>query len=103
DELHVEMALSEGALRRLSARGECRHQDVVERSTVGNLLLECFGPRPQLVVGQGLDLLLERVDLRDPRHVALDAPLVRGTEQLASNGANHEAGPLIPAERALLA
>ena len=40
DQLHVEMALAERALGRLAHGGESRHQDVVERLAVGELLLE---------------------------------------------------------------
>ena len=38
DQLHVEMALAEGALGRLAHGGEGRHQQVVERLAVGELL-----------------------------------------------------------------
>ena len=52
DQLHVEMALAERALGRLAHGGEGRHQDVVERLAVGELLLEVVGARAQLLVGE---------------------------------------------------
>ena len=39
DQLHVEMALADGALGRFAHGGKGRHQNVVERSAVGDLLL----------------------------------------------------------------
>ena len=65
------MALAEGALGRLAAGGERRHQDVVEAPAVRDLLLEILGARPQRLVGERLQLLLQRVDLGDPRLIAL--------------------------------
>ena len=56
DELHVEMALAEGALGRLADRGEGRHQDVVQGLAGGELGLELFRTGAQLLVGQGLEL-----------------------------------------------
>ncbi len=46
DQLHVEMALAEGALGGLAHGGEGGHQDVVERGAVGDLLLEVVGAAP---------------------------------------------------------
>ena len=53
------------ALGRLAHGGEGRHQDVVERLAVGDLLLEVVGARAQRVVGERLELRLERVDRVD--------------------------------------
>ena len=89
DQLHVEMALADGALGRLAHGGEGRHQNVVERGAVGDLLLEFVGARPQRVVGERLQLLLQRVDRVDPRLIAADPPFIGGAEQLAGNGADH--------------
>ena len=56
DQLHVEMALADGALGRLAHGGEGRDQNVVERGAVGDLLLEVGGARLERVVGQRRDL-----------------------------------------------
>ena len=69
------------------------HQDVVERGAVGDLLLERLGARPQRLVGEPLELLLQRVDLRHARQIALDPPLVGRAKQLAGNGADHAVNP----------
>ena len=89
DELHVEMALAERALAGLAHGGESRDQNVVERRAVGELFLELFGARAQRLVGELLELLLQRVDGIDPRPVGADAPVVGGTEQLAGDCADH--------------
>ena len=56
DELHVEMALAERALRRLAHGGEGRDQDVVEALAGRELRLELVGAGAQLVVGERLEL-----------------------------------------------
>ncbi len=89
DQLHIEMALPDGALRRFAHRGEGRHQHVVERCAVGDLLLEVGGARPERLVGERGYFRLERIDGIDPRLVALDPPVIGGAEQLAGNGADH--------------
>ena len=73
----------------LAHGGERRHQDVVERLAVGELLLELVGARAQRLVGERFQLLLQRVDLVDARPIGLDAPLVGGAEQLAGDAADH--------------
>ena len=89
DELNVEMALAERALAGLAHGGESGDENVVEGRAVGELFLELFGARAQRFVGELLDLLLQRVDGIDPRPVGADAPVVGGTEQLASDCADH--------------
>ncbi len=54
DHLDVEMTLAERALGGLADGGESRHQDVVERTALGELLLEFLGAGAQRVVGQRL-------------------------------------------------
>ena len=102
DQLHVEMALAERALGRLAHGGEGRHQDVVERGAVGDLLLELGGARLERLVGERLQLLLQRVDRGDPRLIAANPPLIGGAEQLAGNGADHRELLTYPDARALL-
>ena len=80
-QLHVEMALAEGALRRLAHRRERIDQEVVELGAVGELLLELLGPRPQLVIGHRLELRLQLVDGGDDRPQALDVTIIGGAEQ----------------------
>jgi hypothetical protein len=77
DELHVEMPLPQGPFRSLATGGEGLDQNVVQARSVRDLLPERVGARPQRVVGELLELTLQRVDLRHPRQIALDPPLVR--------------------------
>src|SRR5215467_1191982 len=93
DQLDVEMALAKRTLGSLPAGREGLHQDVVERLAVGDLFLELIGARPQRRVGQGLKLLLQRVDLSHARHVAPDAALIGGAKKLPGDRANH---PRVP-------
>ena len=89
DQLHVEMALADGALGRLADGGECRHQEIVERLALRELLLEGFGARAKLVVGELDQLRLERIDRIDPRLILAHAPVVGGAEKLAGDSADH--------------
>ena len=66
DQLHVEMALAEGALGRLADGGEGRDEQVVDVGAGGDLGAELVGAGAQLVVGQRLQFRLERVDRRRP-------------------------------------
>ena len=83
------MALAERALAGLAYGGERRHQDVVERRPFGQLLFEGVGPRAQCLVGELLQLGFQRIDGGDLRPIGADAPVVGGTEQLASDSADH--------------
>ena len=76
DELHVEMALTEGALGSLAHRGEGGDEQIVDRSAFGKLPPEVLGTQLQLVVGEPGDVLFERVDGFNARVVSLDAPIV---------------------------
>jgi hypothetical protein len=89
DQLDIEMALAERALAGFAHGGECRHEDVVERLSLGDLLLEHVGARAQRLVGELLQLLLQRVDFLHARPIGADAPVVGGTEQLAGHTADH--------------
>ncbi len=93
DELHVEMALAERALAGLAHGGEGRHQDVVERGAVGDLFLEGLGARAQLLVGELLEFLLQRVDGVDAGLIGADAALVGRAENLAGERADHAGIP----------
>ncbi len=96
DELHVEMPLTERALGCLAASGEGRNQNVVEARSSPHLLPELVRARPQRLVRERLELLLQRVDRCHPWKVRLDPPLVRRTKQLAGNDANHAVSPSRP-------
>ena len=67
DELNVEVPLPQGPLRRLAAGGKGRHQNIVEARPLRDLTLECLRARPQPLVRQTLEFLLQRVDLRNAR------------------------------------
>ena len=58
--------------------------------------LNVVGARAQRLVGELLELPLQRVDRVDPRLIALDPPLVGGAEQLAGEGADHAVNPSGP-------
>ena len=89
DKLNIEMPLADRALAGLPHGGECLDQDVVERCAGGDLLLEILGARPQRVVGELLQVFLQRVDRGHARLIALDAPIVGGTKQFAGESADH--------------
>ncbi len=80
-QLHIEMTLPEGALRRLAHGRESVDQDVIELGAVGELLLELLGPRPQLVIGHRFELRLQFVDGGNDRPQALDVTVIGGAEQ----------------------
>ena len=89
DQLDVEMALAERALGRLAHGGEGGNEDVVERLAGGELLAELFGAGLQRLVGECLELRLQRVDGVDPGLIALDPAVVGGAEELAGERADH--------------
>jgi len=62
-ELDVEVTLTEGAASRLAHRGEGLRQQLVERGAVGQALLEPVGLLAELLVGERLEAVFERVDL----------------------------------------
>src|SRR3954466_13795259 len=94
--LNVEMALANRALPRLPHRREGGHQNVVERGPVRDLLLEFRGAGAQRLIGAMLQLLLERIDGVNARLIGLNAPFVRGTEELAGKRADHTESPSNP-------
>ncbi len=90
DQLHVEMALAEGALGRFANGREGWHQQIVEGLAVRELFAELGRPRLQSLVGQRRDLGLQRVDGVDAGLIPLDPPVVGGAEKLAGKRAEHE-------------
>ena len=67
DQLHVEVPHVQHAAAGLADDGEGFGQQVVERLAVGEPRAELGGLAAQLLVGERLDLRLERVDLGDER------------------------------------
>ena len=99
DQLDVEVAHADGALAGFADDGEGFGQDGVEGGlfggdalvgvlwgvgmfamAAGDALAELGGLVAQLLVGERLDGRLERVDLRDGRHEALDGAFVTGAK-----------------------
>ena len=80
--LHVEVALAEGPLGRLADRGERLGHQVVEALTVGQPLPEDVGLVAQLLVGELLEVVLERVHLDGDALQPLEDPALAGTHQL---------------------
>ncbi len=89
DQLHVEMALAEGALGRLAHGGEGGNQHVVEGLAFGERLAKFGGTGLQRFVRERRDLGLERIDGVDPGLISLDPPVVGGAEKLAGERADH--------------
>ena len=90
DQLHVEMALTDGALGGFAHGGEGRHQNVVECLAVGQLLLEVAGAGAQGLIGERRDFRLERIDFSDARQIGADRPLIGGAEQFAEEAFEHQ-------------
>ena len=89
DQLHVEVPHVEHAPAGLADHGERLDQQVVERLAVGDALAELDGLVAELLVGERLDLRLERADLRDARTEPLDLTLVLGADDLGEELTDH--------------
>ena len=85
-ELHVEMALADGALGGFAYRGESLRNQIFERSSVLDARAEVVGAGAQGLVGQRCDLRLELVDGGDERRVFLQLAVVGRAEHLAGQG-----------------
>ena len=88
-ELHVEMALAEGALGGLAHGGEGGNEKVVERRAVGELGAEFVGAGAQRLVGERGDFRLERIDGGDLRPIGLQPAIVGAAENLLREVAEH--------------
>ena len=73
----------------LAHDGKRLDQQVVERLAVGDALPELRGLVAELLVGERLDLRLERADLRDARVEALELALVLGADDLGEELTDH--------------
>ena len=89
DELHVEMALTQGALGRLADGGEGRHQDIVQGLAGGELGLELLRAGAELLVRQGLQLGLHRVDGRYLRPIGLQPAIIDRAEDFLRERTEH--------------
>ena len=97
-ELHVEVTL---AKRALCALADCRkgfRQQVVEAFAIGETLPELDRFGAHLFVGQGREFGLERVDRRNSRIIAFQAPIVGAAEDLGCKRAkrNHDSRASLP-------
>ena len=75
-ELHVEMALADGALGGLADGGEGFGDQILDRGAVFHPCAEGLGAGAQLLVGKGGDLRLQLVDGGDQQRVFLQLPVV---------------------------
>ncbi len=82
DELHVVGTHPEHPLGSFSDGRERGHQEVVEGGAVVDLLPELVGAGAELIVGELLDLRLERADRVDHRLELLDLSLVLAAQDL---------------------
>ncbi len=92
DQLDVEMALAQRPLGGLAHGGEGFDQQVVQRLALLQPGAELVGLGAQLLVGEGSELRLERVDPLDRLAHGLDEAVVRGTEQPLGEAAEHRYG-----------
>ena len=96
DELHVEVALAQGALGRLADGGEGRHQDIVQGLAGGELGLEVLRAGAELLVGQGLQLGLHRVDGRHLGPIGLQPAIIDRAEDFLRERTEHREPSKIP-------
>ncbi len=90
-QLDVEMPLAQRALGGLPHRGEGVDQDVVEGLAGGQPAAQPLGALAQLVVAQGFEAGLERVDRRDDGVEALDVAIVgRAKNPLGERGEHRD-------------
>ena len=89
DELHVEVAHVERALRRLADDGERLREQVVERLAPREAILELRGSCRERLVRERRDLRLERVDPCDGLGVRLDQAVVAAAEDRPEEPGNH--------------
>ena len=80
DQLNIEMTLLERTLRGLPNGGEGWRHEIVQRLAGRELGPQLGGLRQELVVGQRLELGLQRIDRRDLRPVALQPAVVGRAE-----------------------
>ena len=89
EQLHVEMALAECPLRRLTDGGEGVDQKIVEGLAARQPLSEPGRARPQFLVAERLELRLERVDGDDVFVQAFQELFVGGAEEPPRDRSEH--------------
>ncbi len=89
DELHVEMALSEGPLGRLAHRRKSRNEQIVEVGAGGDLGAEFVGARPQGLIRKGGDFRLQGIDGLDPGPIGLQAAFIGRAENFLRKISQH--------------
>ena len=89
NELNIEMPLAEGAARRFPYRCESRHEQIVKALAGGEVLPERLGSPGEFGIGELQHFGLKRVDSRDSRPVSLEPAIVRRSENLFREGAQH--------------
>ncbi len=80
-DLHVEMALAQSSLARLTHGREGLGKDVIEALAVGQAFAEDLALAAQLLVGELLEVLLDRVDLLGDDRQLLEDAAFAGTQQ----------------------
>ena len=93
DHLHVVVALTQGAFRGLAHDGEGLVQARVQRLAGGDLGLHFLDPGAHLIVAERGNLRLQRVDGLHPFQVGPYQTVVRGSEYLSGQGADHALDP----------
>ena len=99
DQLHVEMALADGALGGFAHGGEGLGDQIVERRAGADPGAEVLGARAQRLVGEGRHLGLERIDLLDDGPVFLELAVVGRAEDFAGESAKGQHGCIRPLDR----
>ena len=89
DQLHVEVPHVQHAPAGFADDGEGFDEQIVERFAVGDALAELDGLGAELLVGQRLDLRLERADLGDQRAEPLDLTLVLRADDFGEDLTEH--------------
>ena len=75
DQLHPEGLKADGTLVRLADHGEGLDEEVVQGLALFEPLPELLGLCRQFLIGEGLHLWTQRLDLVDEGHDALQFPL----------------------------
>ena len=89
DHLHIEMAHTHHALRRLTHRRKCLRQNIIKRFAGSQAVTENLGLPLQPFVIHDRNLVFERVDLVDDLHDRFDVTVVGRTENGFGNSAEH--------------
>ena len=93
DQLHIEMAHAQHPPAGFTDDGESLRQDLVQHGSlvvqgagVGKALPEVAGSASQVVIGEGSDLLLQKIDIGDDRLIALQLAGIGVTQQELEHG-----------------